>query len=106
VIFIVVKHPVKPEYADNWTSLVGEFTAATRAEPGNIFFDWYRSADDANVWLLVEAFRDAEAGGLHVNSPHFKAAMARLPTWVAEAPEIVNVEVPGDNWSRLAEFGS
>ena len=25
--FIVVKHPVRPEYADTWVSLVEEFTA-------------------------------------------------------------------------------
>jgi hypothetical protein len=34
VIFIVVKHPVRPEYSDDWPSLVEEFAVATRAEPG------------------------------------------------------------------------
>jgi Antibiotic biosynthesis monooxygenase len=62
VIFIVVKHPVRPEHADNWLALVEEFTMATRAEPGNICFDWYRAADDPNLWLLVEAFHNGEAG--------------------------------------------
>ena len=104
MIFIVVKHPVRPEYADDWTSLVAEFTAATRAEPGNLFFDWFRDAEDPNVWLLVEAFRDGAAGNAHVESAHFKAAMTKLPAWVSDVPEIVNVEVPGDGWSRLAEL--
>jgi quinol monooxygenase YgiN len=104
VIFIVLKNPVKPEYADQWPTLVQEFTRSTRAEPGNLFFDWYRSAEEPNVWLLTEGFRDGEAGAAHVNSEHFKTAMAQLPDWLADIPEIINVEVPGTEWSRMAEL--
>ena len=103
MIFIVVKNPVRPEHADDWPSLVQEFTDATRAEPGNLSFDWYRSPDDPTVWLLVEAFHDAAAGQAHVESAHFQAAMARLPTWLSDVPEIVHVEVP-DGWSKMAEL--
>lgn len=35
MIMIVVKFPVKPEYADQWPALSREFTETTRAEPGN-----------------------------------------------------------------------
>ena len=105
MIFIVVKHPVKPEFADDWLALVAEFTDATRAEPGNISFDWFRSSEDRNVWLLVEAFRDGEAGKAHVESAHFQKAIAALPGWLAATPEIVNVEVPSDGWSKMSELG-
>ncbi|HEY5172532.1 MAG TPA: putative quinol monooxygenase [Acidimicrobiia bacterium] len=104
MILIVVKHPVRPENADDWPSLMEEFTTATRAEPGNVCFDWYRSVDDPNVYVLVEAFRDGAAGEAHVKSEHFQAAIARLPQLLADVPEIVNVEVPGDGWSRMAEL--
>lgn len=104
MIFIVVKHPVRPEFADGWVSLVEEFTAATRAEPGNIFFDWFRSVEDPNLYMLVEAFRDAAAGQAHVNSSHFQVAIAQLPKWLAAVPEIVNVEVPSEGWSRMSEL--
>lgn len=102
MILVVVKNPIRPEYADEFPNLIEEFTAATRAEPGNINFDWFRSVDDPNVYVLVEAFEDAAAGELHVNSEHFKKAMTVLPTLIAAVPEIVNVEVPG-GWSRMAE---
>ena len=103
MIFIVVKHPVRPEHADDWPFLVDGFSIATRAEPGNICFDWYRSADNPNLWLLVEAFVDAEAGRSHVGSAHFKAAIASLPKWLADVPEIVHAEVPGESWARMSE---
>jgi quinol monooxygenase YgiN len=103
MIFIVVKQPVRAKYADDFPSLVEQFTTASRAEPGNISFDWYRSAEDPNLWVLIEAYRDAEAGEAHVQSAHFKEAMAQMPRFLAAVPEIINVEVPGDTWARVTE---
>jgi quinol monooxygenase YgiN len=104
LIFIVVKFPVRPDHSDGWPSFVEDFTRSTRAEPGNIFFEWSRSVDDPDQYVLLEAFRDGEAGQAHVSSEHFKAAMALLPDGISKTPEIINIEVPGDSWSRMAEL--
>ena len=40
MIFITVRFPVKPEHADKWMDVVRDFTEATRAEPGNLWFEW------------------------------------------------------------------
>ncbi len=103
MIFIVVKFPVRADKVDQWPALAAEFTAATRSEPGNVFFEWSRSLDDPSEYVLVEAFRDADAGAAHVGSDHFKAAMAWMPDAVAATPRIVNVEVPEDGWGLMAE---
>jgi quinol monooxygenase YgiN len=102
MIFIVTKNRVRRRFADDWVSLVEEFTTATRAEPGNLFFDWYRSVDDPTVYVLVEAFRDRAAGEAHVGSEHFAAATTVLSEALAAVPEIVNVEV-ADGWSQVTE---
>jgi quinol monooxygenase YgiN len=102
VILVVVRNPIRLKYADDFPKLVEEFTAATRAEPGNICFDWSRSVDNPNMYILVEAFEDAAAGETHVNSEHFQKAMTLLPKLIEGTPEIVNVEVPG-GWSQMAE---
>jgi quinol monooxygenase YgiN len=103
VIFIVVRWTIRPERSGEWLGLVHDFTEGTRSEPGNIFFDWSRSVDNPHQFVLVEAFRDGDAGAAHVNSDHFRAAMAWMPEVVAEQPEIINVEVPGDDFGRMAE---
>ncbi len=103
MIFIVVKFTIRPERSDEWLSLVAEFTEATRGEEGNLFFEWSRSVDNPHQFVLVEAFRDGEAGGVHVNSDHFRTAISWMPDVVAQTPEIVNVEVPQDGWGQMGE---
>jgi quinol monooxygenase YgiN len=102
MIFIVTKNKVRRKYADDWVSLVNDFITATRAEPGNLFFDYYRSVDDPTVYLLVEAFADRAAGEAHVSSEHFAQASVVLSELLAAVPEIINVEVP-DGWSTVSE---
>ncbi len=101
MIFIVVKQKVRRKFADDWVDLVADFTAATRAEPGNICFEWSRSVEDPTVYYLVEAFTDAAAGEAHVQSEHFATAGAQLTEWLAAVPEIVHVDTPGDGFAPM-----
>jgi quinol monooxygenase YgiN len=104
VILIVVKWPVRPEYDDRWPELVGEFTEAVRAEPGNVFFEWSRSVDEPHTWVLVEGFTDAEAGGVHTASDHFRKAIAEMPDWVSATPSIMYVDSPDlAGWGPMGE---
>jgi quinol monooxygenase YgiN len=104
VIFITAKFRVLPEHADRWPDIAGDFTRATRAEAGCLWFDWSRSLDDPTEYVLVEAFRDDAAGAAHVQSEHFRTAQQTLPQHLAETPRIVNATVPQDDWSELGEL--
>jgi quinol monooxygenase YgiN len=104
VIFITAKFRVRPDHVDHWGELTQEFTEATRAEPGNLWFEWSRSLDDPSEYVLVEAFRDADAGAAHVQSDHFRTATATLPAYLVETPRIVSQTVDQDGWSELGEM--
>lgn len=104
MIFIVVKFTVHPERAEDWLDLAGEFTRSTREEPGNVFFEWSRSVDDPNTFVLCEGFASPEAGKVHVESEHFAKAMSWMPEVISKKPDIVNVEIPGDGWSEMGEL--
>ena len=103
MIFICVKWKVKPEYADQWIELTRDFTENTRAEPGNLFYQWSRSVDDPNEYILIDAFKD-DAAEPHVTSEHYKQPQAELPQYVQETPHIRNMLIEGDHWDRLGEF--
>ena len=104
MIFITAKFRVKPESAERWPEITRPFTEATRAEEGCLWFDWSRSLDDPNEYVLVEAFRDGDAGGLHVRSDHFRQAQEDLPQHLVETPRIVSQEVAQSDWSELGEL--
>jgi quinol monooxygenase YgiN len=104
MIFITARFRVRPEDADQWPAIVADFTRATRSEPGCLWFDWSRSLDDPTEYVLVEAFRDDDAGAAHVQSDHFQEARRTLPPHLVQTPRIVNVKAPGDDWSELGEM--
>lgn len=104
MIFITAKFQVKQEHADRWPELSADFTQATRSEPGCLWFDWSRAVDDPTQYVLVEAFRDGEAGAAHVRSQHFRDAQQALPPYLVATPRIVSVEVGQDDWSLLGEM--
>ncbi|MFC0600663.1 putative quinol monooxygenase [Streptomyces palmae] len=104
MILINVKFPVRPEYSEDWLARVEEFTRATRQEPGNVFFEWSRSVEDPNTFVLIEAFKDGQAGEAHVNSEHFQTAMAWMPELISATPQIINAEIPAEDWGPMGEL--
>jgi quinol monooxygenase YgiN len=104
MIFITAKFPVRPEDADRWPEISRSFTEATRAEPGCLWFDWSRSLDDPNEYVLVEAFRDGDAGSAHVTSDHFATAMQTLPQALVATPKVISQSIEQSDWSELGEM--
>ncbi|MCK0111161.1 antibiotic biosynthesis monooxygenase [Ornithinimicrobium sp. F0845] len=101
--FIVVKFPVKPEFAEQWPELVRAYTEATEAEPGNKWFEWSRSLKDPNEYVLVEAFDD-DGAGPHVQSEHFAQMQRDFPQYLTATPKIVSRQVEGDGWDEMGEL--
>jgi quinol monooxygenase YgiN len=104
MIFITAKFTIRPEDADRWPQITAEFTGAARAEPGCLWFDWFRNVADPQEYVLVEAFRDDQAGAAHVQSEHFRKAQQSLPPHLVHTPRIVNMTIPQDDWSMLGEL--
>ncbi len=104
MIFIVVKFTVKPDWSERWLDHVTPFTEATRAEPGNLWFDWSRSVDDPKVFVLLEAFADGDAGKAHVESEHFAQAMRDLPQALESTPRIISEQIEADDWNLMGEM--
>lgn len=104
MIFITAKFRVQPEHAEAWPELSRDFTEATRAEPGCLWFEWSRSLDDPHDYVLVEAFRDGQSGEAHVTSDHFHQAQEDLPPYLQATPKVVSQMVDQEGWSELGEM--
>lgn len=103
MIFIVVKFNVKPEWSERWLDLTRSFTEDTRKEPGNLWFDWSRSMENPNEFVLVEAFED-DAAEAHVSSEHFQRAMQEMSQALVETPQIISRQIEGNAWDRMGEL--
>lgn len=107
MILITVKTKLKPGTADAYLEAGRPFLDATRQEPGNKWFERFRSVDDPDTILTLEAFDDAAAGEAHVSSDHFQQFLANDETkpFVAEVPDIIYLDVPDrEGWDKMAEF--
>lgn len=83
---------------------VADYTAKTRAEAGNLWFDWSVSVEDPNEFVLVEAFRDDEAAAAHVNSAHFTQGLEAMRPVLVATPKIVSRKVEGQGWDEMGEL--
>jgi quinol monooxygenase YgiN len=105
VILIVVKFPVRPERADEWSTLATDYARAVQSEEGNLFFEWSRSLDEPDTFVCVEGFRDADAGSAHVRTEAFKDFVGRAPDLVAAQPQIIYVDSPDlAGWGPMGEI--
>ena len=104
MLFIVVKFTVRQADVAHWLDRVDDFTQATRGEAGNLWFEWSRSVERDDEFVLVEAFADGEAGSAHVSSDHFRAAMESMPAMLVRTPQILSTELPETGWSRMGEL--
>ncbi|MBO3129251.1 putative quinol monooxygenase [Dermatophilus congolensis] len=103
MILINVKFFIKPEHADNWPEISRPFTEATRAEEGNLWFEWSRSIEDPNTYILLEAFTD-EGAEPHVSSEHFETMKKEFPQYLTQTPQIISKQVENGQWGPMGEL--
>jgi quinol monooxygenase YgiN len=105
LILIVVKFPVRPEYAEEWSAVAADYARAVRSEEGNLFFEWSRSLEDPDTFVCVEGFRDAAAGASHVGTEAFTQFVDAAPDLVAAQPQIIYVDAPDvPGWGPMGEI--
>jgi quinol monooxygenase YgiN len=105
VILIVVKFPVRPDRAEEWTTLAADYARAVNAEEGSLFFEWSRSLEEPDTFVCVEGFRDAAAGAAHVGTDAFRTFVEAAPDLVAAQPQIIYVDAPDvSGWGPMGEI--
>jgi len=105
MILINVKMPIRSDRIDEWLTAARQYAKDVSAEPGNVYFEWYRDIDNPNTFVAVECFTDAAAGAAHMATQHVANFMAIVPDLVAEQPQIVYVDSPSiTGWGPMGEI--
>jgi quinol monooxygenase YgiN len=105
LILIVVKFPVRPDRAPEWSALAADYARAVNAEEGSLFFEWSKSLEEPDTFVCIEGFRDSDAGASHVGTQAFKDFVAKAPDIVSAQPQIIYVDAPDvSGWGPMGEI--
>lgn len=83
---LFVKYTAKPGMRETFVRTLVEkgIVTAIRNETGCICYDYYFSAQDENVVLLVEKWESAEHQRIHMTQPHMAELMAIKEQYVSD----------------------
>ncbi len=84
--------PIKSESAADLRSALTDLQAATRAESGNVSYEWSESVETPGTFYSIETWDSRDALENHLTTDHVKAALVHLPGWLAGAPALVGYE--------------
>ena len=70
---IIAFVPVKPGAEEAFEAAAAICVAASRDEPGTLYYDLWREADGEQRYVFNELYQDQAAVDAHMASDHFKA---------------------------------
>lgn len=69
---VIAHYHVKPGFGDQVSGLLSQLTEATRQEPANLSYDYFRSPQDPDRFVILEQYTDAAGLDAHRASEHFQ----------------------------------
>ncbi|MBN3940198.1 MAG: putative quinol monooxygenase [Nostoc sp.] len=87
-IYIVARLIALPNKVEELKALLLELIEPARQEAGAIEYKLLQNQDDPTDFTFVEEWTSDEALNTHLDSPHFRAAAAKLEGLVTAAPDI------------------
>ena len=85
MILINIKMPIRPEKMDEWLVLADSTPRMSTLRMAPVL-PVRRSLTDENEFIVIEGFKDAEAGATHVKQPYVKRFFDAAPDLVAAQP--------------------
>ena len=92
---------VKPEYVESFKKATVANARESIKEPGIARFDFAQQQDDPTRFVLVEAYRNADAPAAHKETSHYKTWRDAVASMMAEPRTSVkfgNVFPEDANW--------
>lgn len=101
MLIVHVHVHVKDEYVEAFRTATLENARKSLQEPGIARFDVLRDQSDPTRFLLVEAYRDAEAPARHKETAHYvvwRDAVADMMAEPRHSVKFTNLHPPDDAW--------
>jgi quinol monooxygenase YgiN len=96
-VITFLAHPkVRPENRPAFEAMMTRVRDLTRSyEPGVVYYDFARSAEAPDTYLVVEVYRDAEAHAAHMDTAWVRDSIPEARQLVDGAFDIAQYVSPG-----------
>jgi quinol monooxygenase YgiN len=89
MITFVAHCPVKPDCAEAFEAAMTEMAENVRRhEPGALYYEFSRSVDDPNLFLVIEVYADEDAFKAHWKTDFIRPSVARTQPLMASPPQV------------------
>lgn len=89
---LIVKWKIRETEIERILALLPKLVEKTRNEEGNLFYNIYQSADDANHLILHERYVDANAVEVHKASTHYQETVVAQIIPHLELREVISLK--------------
>ena len=99
VVHVHVK--VKPDFVEAFLKETIANARASRKEPGIARFDIFQQSEDPTRFVLIEAYRTAEAPAAHKETPHYATWRDTVAEMMAEPRQglkFTNIDPPDPHY--------
>ncbi len=94
-IQLIARHVIAPGNEEPARALVEQLVTTARAEPGNIAFEAFYSAENPRAYVLLERYASPAALQAHRTTPHFEDIVLTRLVPLLESRSIEEYDVPG-----------
>jgi quinol monooxygenase YgiN len=93
---VIAHYFAKPGNGDALVQPLTELAAATRTEPKNLSYAFFRSPLDPDHFVILEQYSEADGLALHRDTPHFQKLGVGTIIPLLDRREVTSHMVPGD----------
>ncbi|WP_144139964.1 putative quinol monooxygenase [Paraburkholderia sp. BCC1884] len=93
---VIAHYFAKPGNGDALVKPLTELAAATRTEPKNVFYEFFRSPLDPDHFVILEQYSDASGLAEHRETEHFQRLGFGILIPLLDRREVSSHMVPGD----------
>jgi quinol monooxygenase YgiN len=93
---VIAHYFAKPGNGDAVLKPLTELAAATRGEPKNLYYEFFRSPLDPDHFVILEQYSDADGLALHRETEHFQRLGFGTIIPLLDRREVSSYSVPGD----------
>lgn len=101
MLIVHVHVHVKPESVDDFKKATAANAQASRKEPGIARFALLQQSDDPTRFILVEAYKNADAPAAHKETDHYKTWRDTVASMMAEprqSVKLTNIDPPDSTY--------